>query len=196
MVGKVYFVHSHVKRRVFPIQAAIHLFHRRWSVPVVAVLHRDGPQRFGTLHQRLGGAGRDTLAETLRDLAATGLVVHRDGVYALSTAGGLLGGPCLAAMVFIPAQGLLAIALKKWPLLVLVAVARGNGRFGAIKAALPGITSGALAPALKELEAAGLVAREVDGSYPPATRYTPTAAAGPLVEVVEAVVAAAERVSC
>jgi DNA-binding HxlR family transcriptional regulator len=176
------------------IETAIRLFHRRWSVPTVATLHRDGPCSFSELVGRLG-ASRDTLSETLRDLIANGVVARAEGTraaYGLTADGERLADASLEAVRVVGAAGLVQVALKKWPMLVLVAVARGNARYGELRAALPGITPRALALALKDLEGAGLVARSVTAGYPPATGYQVAARREDVVPAMEALVAAAE----
>jgi DNA-binding HxlR family transcriptional regulator len=65
----------------------------------------------------------------------------------------------------------LPAALKKWPMLVCVALGRGATRYNETKAALPGITARALALALKDLALAGMVERTVEDGYPPAPTY-------------------------
>lgn len=150
---------------------AIRLLHRRWSVPVVGVLHRDGPQRFGGLAAHLSQASRDTLTETLRELEAAGVIRHTGGEYALTEGGASIGDAALGAVAVVRGSDILAIALKKWPMMVLVAIGRGCGRFNDLKTRMPGLTSGALAPALKDLERTGLVERRVAEGYPPAVTY-------------------------
>src|SRR5690606_30675056 len=136
--------------RGFGIEQAIRLFHRRWSVPVVSRLYQDGALRFSELASWLEGAGRDTLTETLRDLEANGVVERggdgRQAPYRLTQLGRTLGEACVAAVDVVRAAppGVLPVVLKKCPMLVLVGIGRGHHRFNAVKAALPGVTSGAL----------------------------------------------------
>src|SRR4249919_2574906 len=54
------------------------LFHFRWSLPVLAELHRNGGAKFVTLSQRLG-VGRETLRRTLDSLVDAGLVARNPG---------------------------------------------------------------------------------------------------------------------
>lgn len=139
---------------------AIRLFHRRWSVPVIAVL-AGGPLRYTALAGRLKRASRDTLAETLRHLVTQGAVEHvalGDAfVYQLSETGQALAAVATELTDVIPAAGLLEIALKKWPMLVLVACAHGATRYSELHAALPGITPRALSDALSDLISEALV---------------------------------------
>jgi len=173
--GKVYW---RVKRSRIPSLApAIRLFHYRWSVPIVATLHRDGPSRFADLARSLS-ASRDTLADTLAKLEQSGAVTHEQGIprprYQLTPVGEHVGSACVAAVTAIAGTDVLPIALKKWPMLVAVALGRGASRYNEMKAQLPGITARALALALKDLQAAGMVHREVSHGYPPAATYSLT----------------------
>lgn len=72
------------------------------------------------------------------------------------------------------------LALRKWSLPVLLALRHAH-RFSELREELPGVTPRALALALKDLQAAGLVERRVDeASYPPTVTYAATRAASPL----------------
>jgi DNA-binding HxlR family transcriptional regulator len=140
----------------------------------VAVLYRDGPQSFAALAANLA-ASRDTLTETLAKLEANGVIERqRPGkktFYALTTLGKQVGATCVPLVQIVGDSDLLPVALKKWPMLVAVALGRGATRYNEAKAALPGITARALALALKDLQSVGLVDRTVDHGYPPAPNY-------------------------
>jgi len=164
-----------VKRvRGISLAPAIRLFHHRWSVPIVAVLYRDGAQPFATLASRLS-ASRDTLTETLAKLETNGVVERqhpgRRTVYALTALGRRVGAACVPMVDLVADTDVLPVALKKWPMLVAVAVGRGATRYGEAKTALPGITARALALALKDLQSVGLVRRTLEHGYPPAPTY-------------------------
>ncbi|MGD9935315.1 MAG: winged helix-turn-helix transcriptional regulator [Dehalococcoidia bacterium] len=189
MVGKV----DQVRKNVNPeFLGAIRLLHRRWSVPVVGVLHRDGPQRFGGLAGQLRQASRDTLTETLRELEAAGVIRHDADIYGLTPQGTLLGDAALGAIAAVQSEEILGIALKKWPMMVMTAVGRGCSRFNEVKARVPGLTSGALAPALKDLERAGLVERRVADGYPPPVTYALTARGERVFPAMDQMVRAAD----
>jgi DNA-binding HxlR family transcriptional regulator len=140
---------------------AVRLFHRRWSVPALAVLADAGPLRFTALAARLQRASRDTLAETLRHLVRESAVERRPAeashVYALTAAGETLAPYAVELTRVVPAAGLLELALAKWPMLVLAACALGASRYSELEGALPGVTPRALSEALRELVAARLV---------------------------------------
>jgi DNA-binding HxlR family transcriptional regulator len=81
--------------------------------------------------------------------------------------------PLFALLQKLELQG---VGLKKWCMPVMAALSAGSQRFSELRAAFPSATARALALALKDLEAAGLIARSVVESYPPTTRYEPTSA--------------------
>lgn len=175
---------------------AIRMFHYRWSVPTVARLYRDGPQRPIDLHHAFG-ASRDTLTDTLRRLEQAGLIVRKPtpgGITCfLTPAGQAVGAACIDAVEAVRAAGLVELALKKWPMLVLVAIGRGASRYTQVRAALPGITPRALTIALKDLQAAGLIERTIEHSYPPTAIYALSPAGAGLFPVMDALCTAAER---
>lgn len=159
---------------IISLEPAIRLFHHRWSVPIVARLFLDGPQPFAALAAKLA-ASRDTLTETLAKLEANGVIARdRPGkktVYSLTPLGMEVGAACVPLVELVGGTDILPIALKKWPMLVAVALGRGATRYNEAKAALPGITARALALALKDLQNVDLVERTVDHGYPPAPNY-------------------------
>lgn len=162
----------------------IALFHHRWAVPVLAELERQRGSRFAALVGILG-LGRESLRRTLDALIALGLVERNPGYghplrpeYVLTPHGAEVAARCRRLLDALGDER--EVALRKWSLPVLVALGRA-GRFSELRAELPGITPRALALALKDLQAAGLVERVVeDTSYPPTVRYAATAAAQPL----------------
>lgn len=174
---------------------AINMFHYRWSVPTVARLYRDGPQRAADL-QRAFDAARDTLADTLRRLERAGVIVRtpapRGAVCSLTPAGEAVGSACVEAVDAVRAMDLVPLALKKWPMLVLTAVGRGANRYSRIEDELPGITPRALALALKDLQSAGLVDRTVEHTYPPVSIYTLSPRGAGLFPVMDRLCRAAE----
>jgi DNA-binding HxlR family transcriptional regulator len=159
------------------IEDLIALFHHRWSAPVLAELARTGGTRFVVLSKALG-VGRESLRRTLDALIDLGLVRRNPGYghplrpeYLLTPRGDAAAERCTRLLEVL--DGDLDVALKKWSLPVLVALSRPS-RFSEVRDALPGVTARALALALKELEAAGLVRRQVQETYPPSTVYAAT----------------------
>jgi DNA-binding HxlR family transcriptional regulator len=180
---------------------AIRLFHHRYSVPIIAILYHDRGAKYVTLLNRTG-ASRDTLSDTLTHLIEEGAVARNPGYghpmrpeYILTPVGEALGPPCVKATEAIPALGLVEIALKKWPMLVVVAMGRGGRRFGEIKELLPGITPRALTGALRDLQANGVAERRITETWPPHTTYELTPLALQALPVLEEICETAERVA-
>ena len=160
------------------IELLIELFHRRWSAPVLAELERQRGSRFVTLTRTLR-IPRDSLRRTLDALVEMGLVGRNPGYghplrpeYVLTEAGRPVARRCARLVAVL--EGHRDVALRKWSLPVLVALERPS-RFSELRMELPGITARALAIALKDLEAAGLVERRVEAAYPPTAVYATTA---------------------
>jgi DNA-binding HxlR family transcriptional regulator len=166
------------------IQDLIALFHHRWAAPILAELERQKGARFAALAGILG-VSRESLRRTLVALIDLGLVARNPGYghplrpeYVLTEAGAHVASRCTRLLRALGDAR--EVALRKWSLPVLVAL-RDAGRFSELREELPGITPRALALALKDLQAAGLVERRVDeDAYPPTVVYAATRAARPL----------------
>jgi DNA-binding HxlR family transcriptional regulator len=153
----------------------IELFHHRWAPPVLALLGERGGARFVELQRRLG-VGRESLRRALDALTELGYVRRNEGYghplrpeYVLAPRG--RDASRLAARVL--AAGETETLLKKWSVPVLAEL-RHERRFSELRTALPGVSPRALALALRDLEAAGLVRREVLPTRPPSTVYRAT----------------------
>ena len=105
------------------------LFHNRWSVPILAELHRQRGSRFVTLSRTLG-LSRESLRRTLAALIDGGLVGRNPGYghplrpeYVLTRAAS--GSPARAARSSSScARGNLEeVGLKKWSMPVVFALA-------------------------------------------------------------------------
>ncbi len=169
------------------------LFHHRWAVPVLAELHRSRGGKFVTLVNRLR-MSRDSARHTLAALIRQGWVMRNPGhghpmrpEYLLTPAGARLGPWCAKVMRVLTARGIEDVALRKWSIPIALALQRGKQRFSEMKSFLPGLTSRALTLALKELQSAGLVERNVTLAYPPATYYALTARARGLGDLLKSV---------
>jgi DNA-binding HxlR family transcriptional regulator len=154
----------------------IQLFHHRWAVPALALLDERGGVRFVELQRKLD-VGRASLQRGLEALIALGYVRRNEGYghplrpeYVV-TADGRAAAP-LARDVLKAAER--DTLLLKWSVPVLAAL-RVDLRFSELRSALPGVTPRALALALRELEDARLVRREVRPTRPPSTVYRATA---------------------
>jgi len=156
----------------------IALFHNRWSAPVLAQLLRQKGSRFAALSGTLG-VGRESLVRTLETLLSLGLVARNPGYghplrpeYVLTSRGEDVARRCTRLL----AAAENGVLLRKWSVPVLVALER-PARFSELRASLPGVTPRALALALKDLQAAGLVKRRLEDAYPPTAIYVATPAA-------------------
>ena len=148
-------------------------------------------------------ASRDTLTDTLAKLEANGVIERvpprrPKPQYALTALGQAVGAHCQKLVDMVnDNQDVFPVALKKWPMLVVVALGRGATRYNEAKAALPGITARALALALKDLQGIDLIQRTVEHTYPPAPTYVLSARGryffGPLDELCQAAAAATAR---
>jgi DNA-binding HxlR family transcriptional regulator len=153
----------------------IRLFHHRWAAPALALLaDRDGA-RFVEL-QRTLEVGRESLRSALDALLDLGYARRNVGY----------GHPLRPEYVITPAgrevadlarrvadASLRETLLRKWSVPTLAELRRDR-RFSELRAALPGITPRALALALRDLETARLVHREVLPTRPPSTVYRAT----------------------
>jgi DNA-binding HxlR family transcriptional regulator len=154
-------------------------------VPVLHLLAERGAARFIELQRKLG-VGSDSLRRALDALVKLGYVRRNPGYghplrpeYLVTDAGREVGDAC-SRMLRIGNADLL---LRKWSVPTLAQLGEPL-RFSELRAALPGVTPRSLALALKELETAGLVRREVVDSRPPSTLYRATARGAPILRVL------------
>ena len=96
------------------------LFHNRWSVPILAELHRQRGSRFVTLTRTLG-LSRESLRRTLAALIDGGLVGRNPGYghplrpeYVLTTLGERIAAAWRPLVERLRTGGLEEVALKKW----------------------------------------------------------------------------------
>jgi DNA-binding HxlR family transcriptional regulator len=177
------------------VSTLIALFHNRWSVPILAELHRQRGSRFVTL-SRILGLSRESLRRTLAALIEGGLVGRNPGYghplrpeYVLTSSGERIAGACRPLVELLRRSELEEVGLKKWSMPVVYALAEGPLRFSELRETLEGVSPRALTLALKDLEAAGLVDRRVTDDYPPATVYRLTRSGRPLAELLRQVTA-------
>lgn len=79
-----------------------------------------------------------------------------------------------------------ALITGKWKLEILWLLNQRVHRFGELKKSIPGITQHMLTAQLRELEADGLVSREIFAEVPPRVEYSITPTAHALKPVIEA----------
>ena len=157
---------------------------------MLAELRHERGSRFVTLETRLG-VTPDSLRRTLNALIADGLVTRNPGYghplrpeYVLTDEGRRVAGVCDRLLAVL--NGLEDVALRKWSMPVVHALGPGPRRFSELRGALSAVSPRALALALKELQAAGLVERTITDDYPPASVYGLTARALPLARILGA----------
>ncbi len=93
-----------------------------------------------------------------------------------------------------PMDGLLRLLMGPWTTYVLWVLRRqGPQRFGALKRAIPGISSRLLTARLRLLEGAGVVSRHHVASIPPQVSYGLTPRGEQLVPVLDALDALARQ---
>jgi DNA-binding HxlR family transcriptional regulator len=160
----------------------VELFHHRWAAPALALLDARGAVRFVELQRKLG-VGRESLSRALDALVELDYVRRNEGYghplrpeYVVTEPG--REASILAARVTAsPARETL---LRKWSVPVLAQLTEPR-RFSELRAELPGVTARALALALRDLESALLVRRDVLPTRPPSTVYRRTDAADTLL---------------
>ena len=160
----------------------IRLFHHRWALVVMVEIARRSGSRFVVLQNGLG-INPVSLRAALRSLRSLGLIRPNPGYghplrpeYLPTRRGESLAGVLQDLYERLRELGTEDAASRKWSMPVLDAIAAGRSRFGEQRSALPGLTPRALAQALKDLAATGLIVREVQDDYPPVPSYRPTAA--------------------
>jgi DNA-binding HxlR family transcriptional regulator len=176
------------------------LLHHRWVAPVLAELDRTAGSRFVILTNRVG-VGSESLRRTLAALIDGGLVARNPGYghplrpeYVLTQRGARVAPVCAVLLAGLRELGVENAGLKKWSLPVVLALGGPRRhRFSALQERLRAITARALALALKDLTAAGLVERAVTDGYPPASVYSLTSAGARLLPVLRRLEAALEE---
>jgi DNA-binding HxlR family transcriptional regulator len=153
----------------------IALFHHRWAPPALALLTERRGLRFVELQRRLG-VGRDSLRRALDALLELGYAQRKPGYghplrpeYLVTASGRTAGTICARVLT----AGDPEVLLRKWSVPTLAQLDRPQ-RFSELRAALGSVTPRALALALRDLEAADLVEREVLTTRPPSTVYRAT----------------------
>ncbi len=147
-----------------PPAQLISLCSNRWSLPILAELHRRGGAKFVALERRLG-VGRDSLSRTLKRLIQQGWVAKNPGYghplrpeYILAEEASDVGAAAAAIAAVLERQGTRDLGGRKWSLPVVAAIAGGASSFAEIEMAL-GVTPRALSLAVAALVTEGWVRR-------------------------------------
>lgn len=162
------------------------LAHRRWTVPVLALLHQARVSGDSTGARTIGlvrrlELGRETLRQTVEFAVAHGWVTQNTGHghplrpdYVLTESGRRLGQACDRVWRTAVLVGAVEPLGRKWTAPILRVLWGGPARFGEIKAALGehGVTDRALSLALRSLVEGEWVARRVVQTYPPGVEYS------------------------
>jgi DNA-binding HxlR family transcriptional regulator len=161
----------------------IALFHHRWAPPALALLDDREGARFVELQRKLE-VGRESLRRALDALIELGYVRRNTGYghplrpeYVITPAGRDSADVARRASTAATRETL----LRKWSVPVLAELSDGR-RFSELRAALPGVTPRALALALRDLEDARLVRRQVLPTRPPSTVYRATRRGGAVLD--------------
>jgi DNA-binding HxlR family transcriptional regulator len=153
----------------------VDLFHHRWAAPALALLDERGGARFVELQRKLG-VSRESLRRALDALIELDYVHRNDGYGHPLRPEYLITGAGRAASKLatrVSASKARDTLLRKWSVPVLASLDEPR-RFSELRATLPSVTPRALALALRDLEGAGLVRRDVLPTRPPSTIYRTT----------------------
>jgi DNA-binding HxlR family transcriptional regulator len=152
------------------LEPLIALCHHRWSIPILAELHRDNGAKFVTLVERLK-ISRDALSRTLEALIQLGLIKRNTGYghplrpeYILSTSGKQIGQDALELLHHLQQLEAANTGLKKWTLPILHAIHHHINRFSSLRQTLPSLSPRALTLTLQDLEQLTWLKRQ-DGCY-------------------------------
>jgi len=153
------------------------LFHRKWAVPVLALLYRRKGDKFVTLYRSLG-ASQGGMRETLDELVVRGWVEGNPGYghpmrpeYVLTERGREIGEACFDLWFALGGFDLEDVAKSKWAMPVVYVLGSGPLRFHELSAQMAGVTDRALVACLKSLTQAGVAIRTVEDTYPPSVTY-------------------------
>ncbi len=144
-------------------EAVRRLASRRWLIPILASISRDGGSRFGVLARQLG-ISRSVLSCHLDALEGFGWMIRNPGhghplrpEYLLTPEGRIVGAWCETASAQQQRFGLERGDLGRWSLPLLFDLHARKQRFGDLQRSLTPITSRALSLALGDMRAARLI---------------------------------------
>ncbi|MFO0859193.1 MAG: winged helix-turn-helix transcriptional regulator [Phycisphaerales bacterium] len=157
----------------------LHVFARRWCLPILAELEKREGSKFVTLARELG-ATPAAVRQSLDHLIELELVQPNPGYghplrpeYILTTEGNRLGPSVLLLERAVNRLADKEVAFLRWSMPALAVVGGSPlSRFSEIGAALSPVTDRALAQTLKRMQAGQLVTRGIEDSYPPVPGYS------------------------
>jgi DNA-binding HxlR family transcriptional regulator len=151
----------------------------RWLLPLMALVGERQGARFAEMLAL--GLSRSMLSGSLTQLIEAGWLRRNPGhghplrpEYVLTDAGRPLAALATRVTAAREALGLPPDLLSRWALPAVRQLAEGPARFSLLRAALAPVTPRALSLALKQMQAAGLIDRALEESYPPTAVYTLT----------------------
>lgn len=149
----------------------------RWLLPIMAHVAAGDGSRFAAMLAGLG-LSRSVLAASLARLVKAGWLTHNPGhghplrpEYVLTASGRPIGALARRIVATRRALGLDPDGLSRWALPAIARLVEAPCRFGELRAALAPVTPRALSLTLKQLQAAGLIDRALEESYPPSAIY-------------------------
>ncbi len=155
----------------------IRLFHRKWSVPMLAELSRGGGSRVVVLQNTLG-ASPAAVRQTLDHLISMNLATPNPGYghplrpeYILTEEGKAVADACARIQSSSDRLGLGGLVGRKWTLPILWTLNHEPLRFGEITGLARPITDRALSQSLVQLQDAELVRVDLLDTRPPANLY-------------------------
>jgi DNA-binding HxlR family transcriptional regulator len=157
------------------------LSRQRWLLPVLAQFHGVGGRRFAELLGALQ-LPRDSLSRTLDLALEQGWVQRNPGhghplrpEYILTKQGKAVAAAAADLAIRLTAAQIRPAELTRWSLPALRSIATGSERFNELARSLAPASPRALSQTLRSLVANDLVEREVEGGFPPSSRYRLTA---------------------
>lgn len=154
------------------------LSHHRWSIPIIAELHRNNGAKFVMLANRLK-VSRSSLQTSLRHLIELDLVCRNTGhghpmrpEYLLTDSGAIIGPSCSALMSAITSDRDTNVAFQKWTLPLVAAIGEQRLRFNELSEILVDATPRAMTLGLKSLLQIRWADRILVNDFPPAAGYS------------------------
>lgn len=161
----------------------------RWLLPLMALIGERRGARFAEMLSL--GLSRSVLTASLAQLAEAGWLSRNPGhghplrpEYVLTETGQPIAAVAERLAATRDALGLAPDLLSRWALPATARLSEGPARFSALRTALAPVTPRALSLALKQMQAAGLIDRRLEDSYPPIAIYALTARGKRLAEAM------------